>query len=75
MLNRITITGSTMRARTRAEKGAIAQSLLEQVWPRLDAGQCAPVIHGVFALDEVVEAHRLMESSTHIGKIVLTMGT
>jgi NADPH:quinone reductase-like Zn-dependent oxidoreductase len=60
-----------MRARTRAEKGAVAAGLLEHVWPKLDAGQCAPVIHGVFPLDQVADAHRLMESSTHIGKIVL----
>jgi NADPH2:quinone reductase len=73
MLNRITITGSTMRARTRAEKGAVAAGLLEHVWPKLEAGQCAPVIHGVFPLEQVAEAHRLMESSTHIGKIVLTL--
>lgn len=71
MLNRLTITGSTMRARTRAEKGEVAAGLLEHVWPKLDAGQCAPVIHGIFALEDVAEAHRLMESSTHIGKIVL----
>jgi NADPH2:quinone reductase len=73
MLNRITITGSTMRARTRAEKGAVAAGLLEHVWPKLQAGQCAPVIHGVFPLDQVADAHRLMESSAHIGKIVLTV--
>ncbi len=73
MVNRLTITGSTMRPRTRAEKGAIATSLLEQVWPKLEAGQCAPVIHGVFPLEQAAEAHRLMESSTHIGKIVLTV--
>jgi len=71
MMKRITITGSTMRARTRAEKGAVAAGLLDQVWPKLDAGQCAPVIHGVFPLDQVAAAHQLMETSTHIGKIVL----
>ena len=74
MLNRLTITGSTMRARTRAEKGAVAQALREHVWPKLDAGLCAPVIHGVFPLERVAEAHEMMESSTHIGKIVLTVG-
>jgi len=73
MLNRLTITGSTMRARTRAEKGAVAQGLLDHVWPKLESGACAPVIHGVFPLDQVVQAHELMESSTHIGKIVLTL--
>lgn len=73
MMKRITITGSTMRARTRAEKGEVAQGLLDQVWPKLEAGRCAPVIHGVFPLEQVADAHRLMESSAHIGKIVLTM--
>jgi len=73
MLNRLTITGSTMRARTRAEKGVVAQGLLDHVWPKLDAGGCAPVIHGVFPLDQVGEAHVLMESSAHIGKIVLVV--
>ncbi len=74
MMNRLTITGSTMRARTRAEKGDVARALLEHVWPKLEMGTCAPVIHGVFPLEQVADAHRLMESSTHIGKIVLTLG-
>jgi NADPH2:quinone reductase len=74
MMKRLTITGSTMRARTRAEKGAVARALLENVWPKLDKGECAPVIHGVFPIERVADAHRLMESSTHIGKIVLTIG-
>jgi NADPH2:quinone reductase len=73
MMKRLVITGSTMRPRTAAEKGAIAQGLRAQVWPKLEAGECAPVIHGVFPLEDVAEAHRLMESSTHIGKIVLTV--
>jgi NADPH2:quinone reductase len=71
MMKRLTITGSTMRPRTTAEKGAIATDLREHVWPALDAGRCAPVIHGVFPWAKVADAHRLMESSTHIGKIVL----
>jgi NADPH2:quinone reductase len=73
MMKRLTITGSTMRPRTTAEKAAIARDLLEKVWPKLDAGQCGPVIHGVFPLEQAAEAHRLMESSAHIGKIVLTL--
>ncbi len=73
MMKRLTVTGSTMRPRSTAEKGAIADALRARVWPALDAGRCAPVIHGVFAMDQVAEAHRLMESSAHIGKIVLTM--
>ncbi len=73
MVKRLTITGSTMRPRTAAEKAAIGAALLERVWPLLEAGTCAPVIHGVFPLEQVVDAHRLMESSAHIGKIVLTL--
>jgi len=73
MMKRLVITGSTMRPRTRAEKAAIAQGLRDQVWPLLSAGKCAPVIHGVFPLEEAPAAHRLMESSAHIGKIVLTL--
>jgi NADPH:quinone reductase len=71
MRKRLVITGSTMRPRSTAEKGAIAQALREQVWPALNSGRCGPVIHRIYPLDQVAEAHRLMESSTHIGKIVL----
>jgi len=71
MTKRLTITGSTMRPRTTAQKGAIAAALREKVWPVLDAGRCGPVIHQVFPLAEAAAAHALMESSTHIGKIML----
>lgn len=71
MTRRLTITGSTMRPRTTAQKGVIAAALREQVWPVLAAGRCGPVIHQVFPLAEVAAAHRLMETSTHIGKIML----
>jgi NADPH2:quinone reductase len=71
MMRRLTITGSTMRPRTTAEKGRIAQTLRETVWPVLEAGRCGPVIHQVFPLAEAAAAHRLMESSMHIGKIML----
>jgi NADPH:quinone reductase len=74
MVKRLTITGSTMRPRTTAQKGAIAAELRTKVWPVLDAGRCGPVIHGVFPLGRAAEAHRLMESSAHIGKIVMTVG-
>jgi NADPH2:quinone reductase len=74
MVRRLIITGSTMRPRTTAQKGQIAAELREKVWPVLDAGRCAPVIHASFRLDQVVEAHKLMESSQHIGKIMLTLG-
>lgn len=73
MMKRLVITGSTMRPRTRAEKGAIAAELLDQVWPKLNAGQCRPVIHATFPLAQAAEAHRLMESGAHVGKIVLTL--
>lgn len=72
LLKRLTVTGSTMRARTSAEKAEIAQQLRERVWPALAAGRCAPHVHRTFALDEAAEAHRLMESRQHVGKIVLT---
>lgn len=74
MVKRLTVTGSTMRPRTAEEKRAIRDELKAEVWPLLEAGQVAPVIHTVLPFDRVVEAHRLMESSDHIGKIVLTLG-
>ena len=72
MLKRITISGSTLRARSVEFKGAIAGNLKDRVWPLVEAGQVRPVVHASFALAEAAEAHRLMESSAHIGKIVLT---
>ncbi|HYE87108.1 MAG TPA: NAD(P)H-quinone oxidoreductase [Vicinamibacterales bacterium] len=71
MRKRCTITGSTLRPRTPAEKGAIARELYEQVWPLLESGAVAPVIHKVFPFADAAAAHRLMEESTHIGKLVL----
>jgi NADPH:quinone reductase len=71
MTKRLTICGSTMRPRSTEEKGAIAAELRARVWPALEAGRCAPVIERVFRLAEAADAHRLMESGTHIGKIVL----
>jgi len=71
MARRLTVTGSTMRPRTTAEKGLIASALREKVWPVLDAGRCGPVIYKVFPLAEAAAAHRLMEGGTHIGKIML----
>lgn len=69
---RLTITGSTLRPRSVAFKGAIARALREQVWPLLAAGRVRPVIHSTFAAADAAEAHALMESNRHIGKIVLT---
>jgi NADPH2:quinone reductase len=71
MTRRLVVTGSTMRPRTTAQKGAIAAELLDQVWPLFDEGRCSPVIHEVFPLSQASDAHRLMESSAHIGKIML----
>jgi len=68
---RLVITGSSLRPRPTAEKAAIAQALRERVWPILDAGRAAPRVHAVFGLADAAAAHRLMESSAHIGKIVL----
>lgn len=73
MLKRAHVTGSTMRSRTTAEKGVIAQDLLARVWPVLSAGRCLPHVHSTFPLAEAAEAHRLMESRQHMGKIVLTV--
>jgi putative PIG3 family NAD(P)H quinone oxidoreductase len=70
---RLTITGSALRPRTVAEKGAIADSLRREVWPLLEGGAVAPVIYRTFPFEEAAVAHRLMESSEHVGKIVLVM--
>ena len=71
MIKRITFTGSTLRPRTVAQKAAIAQDLHKQVWPLLESGEVKPVIHATFPLKDAKRAHELMESSKHIGKIML----
>ena len=68
---RLTITGSTLRPRPIAFKGAIAAALRQQVWPLLEAGRIKPVIHTVFPAAQAAQAHALMESSQHVGKIML----
>jgi putative PIG3 family NAD(P)H quinone oxidoreductase len=73
MMKRLTLTGSTLRPRSVAEKGAIAAALRAKVWPLLDAGKVKPVIFKTFPLKDAAAAHRLMESSAHTGKIVLTV--
>jgi NADPH:quinone reductase-like Zn-dependent oxidoreductase len=73
MRNRLTITGSTLRPRTVEQKGAIAAALREKVWPLIEKGKVKPLIERTFPLAEAAEAHRLLESSAHIGKIVLTV--
>ncbi|MDH3232004.1 MAG: NAD(P)H-quinone oxidoreductase [Alphaproteobacteria bacterium] len=74
MVRRLTVTGSTLRPRSVADKGAIAASLREHVWPLIEAGKVRPVMHKTFALREAAAAHALMESSAHIGKIALEVG-
>ncbi|MBY5413212.1 zinc-binding dehydrogenase [Rhizobium leguminosarum] len=74
MVKRLTVTGSTMRPRTAEEKRAIRDDLLSEVWPLLAAGTVVPVIHKVFAFEEVVEAHRLLEEGSHVGKVMLRVG-
>jgi NADPH2:quinone reductase len=70
---RLTVTGSTLRPRSVAEKGAIADALRERVWPLLESGAIAPVIFQTFPLRDAASAHRVMESGAHIGKLVLTV--
>jgi NADPH:quinone reductase len=71
MLKRLTFTGSTLRPRTDAEKARIAAALRTHIWPRLERQQMLPVIYKVFDLADAAQGHALMESSSHIGKIML----
>jgi NADPH2:quinone reductase len=71
---RLTITGSTLRPRSVEEKGQIAAALLREVWPLLERGAVGPMVFRTFPLDDAAGAHRLLESSEHVGKIVLTTG-
>jgi putative PIG3 family NAD(P)H quinone oxidoreductase len=70
---RITVTGSTLRSRTVEEKGAIAAAVEHAVWPLVELKEIRPVVYATFPLTQAAEAHRLMESGSHIGKIVLTV--
>jgi NADPH2:quinone reductase len=70
---RLTLTGSTLRPRPVEFKGAIARKLREKVWPLIETGKIKPVVYKTFPLSEAARAHELMESSQHIGKIVLTV--
>ncbi|MBB6128019.1 NAD(P)H-quinone oxidoreductase [Mucilaginibacter lappiensis] len=72
MMKRLVITGSTLRARDLAFKAAIAKNLQKNIWPLLASGQIKPVIYKVFKAEEAAQAHELMESSEHTGKIVLS---
>jgi NADPH2:quinone reductase len=69
---RLLISGSTLRPRSVAYKAALAQDLRHKVWPLIEAGKIRPVVHQVFAAAKAADAHALMETSTHVGKIVLT---
>lgn len=73
LMRRLHIAGSTLRGRSVAFKAAIARNLLERVWPLFETGVIKPVVAQTFPLERVADAHRLMESSAHIGKIVLTL--
>ena len=73
LTKRVTLTGSTLRSRSVAQKTEVARAVLKNIWPLLAAGRVRPVIHATFPLAQAAEAHRLMETSNHIGKIVLTI--
>ena len=73
MRRRLTVTGSTLRARDENFKTTVARSVKDKVWPLLESGTLAPVISATFPLAQAADAHRLMESSQHIGKIILTV--
>ena len=75
LVKRLTLTGSTLRSRTVAQKAAVAAAVRQNVWPLIESGKVRPVIFKTFPLAEASEAHRLMETSNHIGKIVLTVGS
>ena len=74
MVKRLTLTGSTLRPRTLAQKAAVARELRDKVWPLLDSGAVKPLIHATFPTEQTREAHALMESSAHLGKIMVTTG-
>ncbi len=74
MTKRLVLTGSTLRARPVAYKQAVAEQLKARVWPLIEQGKVRPVVHEVFPLDQAADAHRLMESNQHVGKLVLAVG-
>ena len=73
MSKRLTLTGSTLRPRNAEFKGYVARNLREKIWPLIESGRIKPQVYKTFALEQAAEAHRLMESSQHIGKLVLTL--
>ncbi|MFL0586448.1 NAD(P)H-quinone oxidoreductase [uncultured Sphingomonas sp.] len=74
MMKRLTLTGSTLRARDNAFKAMVADELARNVWPHVEAGRLKPVMDKAFPLEQAADAHRRMEAGDHVGKIVLTMG-
>ena len=74
MMRRLTLTGSTLRARSLVQKKAVADTLRDNVWSLLDAGTVKPLIYKTFPLTEARQSHELMESSGHLGKILLLTG-
>ena len=71
MLKRLTLTGSTLRSRSPAFKAEVARQLEHKVWPLVEEGRIRPAIHTTVPLESAAEAHRMMESATHVGKIML----
>ncbi len=74
MMRRLVLTGSTLRARSLAQKAVVAAGLRERIWPLYEAGTVKPVIHATFPLEAARQAHEMMEASTHSGKILLVTG-
>jgi NADPH:quinone reductase-like Zn-dependent oxidoreductase len=74
MRKRLTLTGSTLRARPAAFKTELARELREKVWPHLEAGRLKPIIDSTYSLEQAAEAHRRMDGGEHIGKIMLEVG-
>jgi NADPH:quinone reductase-like Zn-dependent oxidoreductase len=74
MLRRLTLTGSTLRARSVQQKAEVATALREKIWPLLDKGLVKPLVHATFPLEQARQAHEMMESSSHLGKILLVTG-
>ncbi len=74
MVKRLTLTGSTLRARTLEQKAEVAKRVRDTIWPLLESGRVKPVVHATFPLAEARQAQEMMESSTHLGKILLVTG-
>ena len=74
MLKRLLITGSTLRSRSVAEKSWLSRGVEQELWPLFASGQLRPIVDSVFPLDQAADAHRLMESGRHTGKILLGIG-